>query len=135
MAIKWTPDLSVGVDFIDEQHKIWFEKVDQLFSAGQRGEGREYILKMFDFLDDYTKTHFRDEEQYMESINYPGLEEQKTAHNHFKEELARIRKEYIESGGNLVLLVKTNKMIVDWLVKHISHLDKKIGEFVAARKE
>jgi len=80
MAIKWTPNLSVGVDFIDEQHKIWFEKADQLFSAGQRGEAKEYILQMFDFLEEYTNTHFRDEEEYMASINYPELDAQKKAH-------------------------------------------------------
>lgn len=134
MAIKWTPNLSVGVDFIDEQHKVWFEKADQLFAAGQRGEAKEYILQMFDFLDEYTKTHFRDEEKYMESIKYPGLEAQKKAHAHFEEELVRLRKEYSESGGNLVLLVKTNKMIIDWLTKHISSMDKKIGEYAATLK-
>lgn len=134
MAIKWTPNLSVGVDFIDEQHKTWFEKADQLFSAGQRGEGKEYILQMFDFLDDYTKTHFRDEEKYMESISYPELEAQKKAHAHFVEELVRIRRDFTESGGNLVSLVKANKLILDWLINHISSMDKKIGEYVATRK-
>lgn len=134
MAIIWTSNLTVGVDFIDEQHKIWFEKVDQLFSAGQRGEAKEYIIKMFDFLDEYTKTHFRDEEKYMESIKYPELEAQKKAHAHFEEELVRLRKEYTEAGGNLVLLVKANKMIIDWLTKHISSMDKKIGEYAATLK-
>jgi len=132
MAIKWTPNLSVGVDFIDEQHKIWFEKADQLFSAGQRGEAKEYILQMFDFLEEYTNTHFRDEEEYMASINYPELDAQKKAHAHFRDELTRIRREYTESGGNLVLLVKTNKMIIDWLTRHISSMDKKIGEYAAS---
>jgi len=134
MAIKWTPNLSVGVDFIDEQHKIWFEKADQLFTAGQKGEGKEYILQMFDFLDEYTKTHFRDEERYMDSIKYPEIEAQKKAHAHFEEELVRLRKEFTESGGNLVSLVKINKMIIDWLTKHISLMDKKIGEYVATLK-
>lgn len=134
MAIKWTPDLSVGVDFIDEQHKTWFEKADQLFSAGQRGEAKEYVLQMFDFLDEYTKTHFSDEEKYMKSINYPGLEEQKKAHAHFVEELVRLRREYTESNGSIVTLVKINKMIVDWLIRHISSMDKKIGEYVATLK-
>lgn len=134
MAIKWTPSLSVGVDFIDEQHKIWFDKADQLFSAGQRGEGKEYVLQMLDFLDEYTKTHFRDEEKYMESIKYPELEAQKKAHGHFVEELERLRKDFTESGGNLVLIVKANKMIIEWLTRHISSMDKKIGEYASTLK-
>jgi len=134
MAIKWTPSLSVGVDFIDEQHKGLFEKASELFEAGQKGKGRDYLLQMFDFLDEYTKTHFRDEEKYMESINYPELDAQKKAHAYFEEELSRLRKDFTESGGNLVLMVKANKMIVDWLTKHISSMDKKIGEYAAALK-
>ena len=134
MAIKWTPSLSVGVDFIDEQHKIWFDKADQLFSAGQRGKGKEYVLQMLDFLDEYTKTHFRDEEKYMESIKYPELEAQKKAHDHFVEELERLRKDFTESGGNLVLIVKANKMIIEWLTRHISSMDKKIGEYASTLK-
>jgi hemerythrin-like metal-binding protein len=81
-----------------------------------------------------TKTHFRDEEKYMESIKYPELEAQKKAHAYFEQELAQLRKDYTESGGSLVLLVKANKMIVDWLTKHISSMDKKIGEYAAALK-
>lgn len=74
MAIVWTPALSVGVENIDSQHKIWFEKADQLFEAGKP---ENPVAQMFDFLDDYTKMHFRDEEAYMTKINYPEIDEQK----------------------------------------------------------
>ncbi|NLG89004.1 MAG: hemerythrin family protein [Clostridiaceae bacterium] len=134
MAVKWTPNLSVGVEFIDEQHKGLFEKAAQLFEAGQQGKGKEFLHQMLDFLDEYTKIHFRDEEKYMESINYPDLDAQKKAHAYFEEELTRLRKDFMESGGNLVLMIKANKMIVDWLTKHISSMDKKIGEYAAALK-
>lgn len=129
MAIQWTSNLSVGVDLIDEQHKVWFQKADQLFEAGQKGKGKEFILQMFDFLDEYTKFHFRDEEKYMASIQYPGLADQKRLHAGFIEELMRLRKEYTESGGNIMLIINANKMVINWLTKHISTADKKIGEY------
>ena len=31
---------------------------------------------MFDFLEEYTQQHFRDEEQYMAQIKYPDIEKQ-----------------------------------------------------------
>ncbi|WP_242990313.1 bacteriohemerythrin [Acetobacterium bakii] len=58
MAITWTPDLSVGVEKIDLQHKMLFEKADQLFSAGKNGKSKDFIAQMLDFLGDYTKQHF-----------------------------------------------------------------------------
>lgn len=129
MAIVWTPALSVGVDNIDSQHKIWFEKADQLFEAGKTGKSKEVIAQMFDFLDDYTKQHFKDEEAYMAKINYPEIEEQKKLHKAFIEELAKLKKDYQESGGNITLIINANQMIVNWLTKHISNIDKKIGTY------
>ena len=41
MAVKWTPNLSVGVEHIDEQHKIWFEKANDLFEAGKNRRTRK----------------------------------------------------------------------------------------------
>lgn len=33
--MPWTPNLSVGVSHIDEQHKTWFEHAEKLFEAGK----------------------------------------------------------------------------------------------------
>jgi len=134
MALVWTKNLEVGVELIDEQHKKWFEKAGQLFEAGKSGKSKEYIVQMFDFLDDYTKTHFRDEEKYMLSINYPELSTQKQLHEGFIKKLAELRKTYETDGINITVILNSNQFILDWLTKHISAADKKIGEFVKKQK-
>lgn len=133
MAVTWTKDLTVGVDLIDDQHKTWFSKADQLFEAGNAGKGKEKIVELLGFLDSYTREHFRDEEKYMESIGYPALGAQKAAHANFIAELDKLRASFEQSGGSIVVIIKANKMIVDWLIGHISSMDKKIGEFAASR--
>ena len=130
MAIMWTPDLSVGVDHIDEQHKIWFQKANELFEAGKEGKAKEYINTMLDFLDEYSKKHFKDEEAYMEKIGYPGLDSQKKAHASFVNNLAKLKSDFNESGGNITVIINANKMVLDWLINHIKSMDKKIGEYV-----
>lgn len=129
MAILWNKRLEVGVNLIDEQHKKWFEKADQLFEAGKSGKSKEYIVKMFDFLDDYTRTHFKDEEKYMQSINYPEINVQKQMHADFIKKLSELRKQYETAGANITVIISTNQIILDWLTNHISKVDKKIGEF------
>lgn len=129
MALLWTKNLEVGVDLIDQQHKKWFEKADQLFEAGKSGKSKEYIVKMFDFLDEYTKTHFKDEERYMQSINYPELSAQKQMHEGFIKKLKELRSEYEKDGVNLTVILSSNQFILDWLTKHISQADKKIGQY------
>lgn len=125
MAIMWTPDLSVGVEHIDNQHRTWFEKANELFEAGKAQKAKEYIDQMIDFLEEYTRLHFRDEEAYMEEIGYPGLEEQKRAHAAFVKELAKLKEDYNKSGGNLLVIINANKLVVDWLTNHIRKQDKK----------
>lgn len=127
--MNWTPDLSVGVPLIDEEHKTWFEKADKLFEAGKNHQSKEYVGEMLDFLDDYTKKHFRDEEQYMLSINYPAYNEQKQAHTVFIGNLSKLKKEYSESGSSLLVILNANQLVIGWLTAHIAKMDKKIGEY------
>lgn len=130
MSIQWTPNLSVGVEHIDDQHKVWFEKANGLFEAGKERKAKEYINTMIDFLDEYTKQHFKDEEAYMEEITYPELEAQKRAHASFIKDLTKLKNDYNESGGNILVIINANKMVIDWLTNHIKNMDKKIGEYV-----
>ena len=129
MAIEWTPNLTVGVNSIDDQHKKLFDMANQLFEAGKNNKTKEFISEMLNFLEDYTKKHFKDEEAYMLSINYPALADQKKLHADFIVALDRLKKEYQESGGNIIVILNANQMVVDWLLKHISIEDKKIGVF------
>ncbi len=134
MAIEWTPNLSVGVGSIDQQHKTLFDKANQLFEAGRNKKTKEFSAEMLDFLDDYTRQHFSSEEGYMRSINYPGYDDQKKLHADFVEALVKLKKEYQESGGNILVILNANQMVVDWLLKHISIEDKKIGAYANSLK-
>lgn len=127
--MPWTPNLSVGVDLIDDQHKMWFQKAEKLFDAGKNNQAKEYIGELLNFLQDYTKKHFGDEEKYMLSIHYPGYQEQKQAHTAFIAKLDKLRSEYDASGGNLLVILNANRIVLDWLTQHISNMDKKIGQF------
>ncbi|MCI2105933.1 MAG: bacteriohemerythrin [Intestinimonas sp.] len=132
--MPWTPNLSVGVEIIDAQHKKWFEYADKLFEAGQKHQAKEYLGELLAFLDDYTKKHFKDEENYMLSIHYPEYDAQKKAHAAFIAQLAKLRSDYDTSGGNLMVILNANQMVLDWLTKHISNMDKKIGAFAKSRQ-
>lgn len=134
MAIEWTPNLSVGVDSIDQQHQTLFHKANQLFEAGRNNKTKEFIAEMLEFLDEYTKQHFHSEEVYMKSISYPGYDDQKKLHTDFITSLAKLKKEYQESGGNILVILNANQMVVDWLLKHISIEDKKIGTYANSLK-
>lgn len=132
--MPWTERLSVGIDTIDDQHKMLFEKADQLFEAGKNQKAKEFISELLDFLDEYTKKHFKEEEQYMLRIKYPELENQKKLHKEFIEQLGKLKSDYASSGGNVVVIITANQMVLKWLTNHIGIEDKKIGEYVKSMK-
>ena len=132
--MPWTPNLAVGVELIDNQHKMLFEKAEKLFEAGRNNQSKEYISELLNFLDEYTKKHFAYEEKYMLSIKYPGYAEHKQLHTDFINQLTKLREEYKASGGSLVVIINANKLVLDWLTRHISVMDKKIGDFAKTHK-
>ena len=73
----------------------------------------------------YTIEHFLDEEEYMESIGYEGLEAQKRAHEAFVDKLENIDYDEIENNSQ-EYLQKLLEFLLGWLINHILYTDKKI---------
>ncbi len=83
------------------------------------------IVAIIQKLRNYTKEHFRDEEEYMESIGYEGLEAQKMAHAVFIQKLSEISFEHIDDNQQ-VYLEELMAFLFNWLANHILKSDKRI---------
>ncbi len=59
--MPWNPSLALGAGLIDEQHKKCFKMANQLFEAARNRRTGEYVTRMFQFLENYTKKRFGDE--------------------------------------------------------------------------
>ncbi len=73
---------------------------------------------------------FHDEENLIwrasTTLNFPPRERRIMI---FMAEVAKLKKDYKESGGNILLIINSNQMVIEWLTKHISLMDKKIGVY------
>ena len=47
MSIHWTPELSVGVEEIDNQHKELYRNVDLFFEQIRKGNGNGNLANLF----------------------------------------------------------------------------------------
>ena len=128
--IEWDDSLSVGVDLIDEQHKMLIQRLSDLSGAIEMSQGEVETAKTLDFLVDYTDFHFSTEEKRMMEQNYPGLEEQKQQHAEFKGHLKQLVEDFEEEGPTKALGTSINVFLLNWLVKHIKGVDLKFGEFL-----
>ena len=128
--IQWDESLSIGVNLIDEQHKMLLQRLNDLSVAIEMSHGVEKIVKTLDFMVDYTDFHFSDEEKQMTLHEYPGLEYQQKQHEEFKNKLKQIVEDFEEEGATQDLATSINVFLYNWLVNHIKGVDHKYGEFL-----
>jgi hemerythrin len=130
VAVLWSPEFSVGVSAIDEQHQELFKRIDSLLEACNRGQGRQMVGEVIAFLEDYVKTHFATEEKQMIKYAYSEYLTHRTEHKQFIENFSQLKKKFEETGPGIQLVVLTNKIVVDWLKNHIMTTDTKLGTFL-----
>ena len=126
--IEFTSEYITGIEEIDNQHRRLFEiikKANDLLKKEYTHDKYDEIIEVINELKDYTKQHFADEEAYMESINYNGLEIQQMAHISFIDKLNDIDMLDLEDNQQ-GYLVELMDFLLSWLVYHILKLDKKI---------
>jgi hemerythrin len=125
---EFTDEYLTGIDFVDAEHKELFRIVDKanhLIKSFDEISGYDNIIHILEELTEYTKEHFSDEEEYMESIKYEGLEAQKRAHDSFVSKLENIDLDAIDQNPKEELQ-ELLEFLLGWLINHILYTDKKI---------
>ncbi len=128
--IAWDDSLSVGVDLIDEQHKMLIEKLKDLSNDLRKGHEQDKILKTLGFMIDYTEFHFTAEEKVMAENDYPELEDQQQQHAEFKATLDNILLDLREDGPTDELAKSINVFLLNWLITHIKGTDQRLGTYL-----
>ncbi|MDE7310002.1 MAG: bacteriohemerythrin [Lachnospiraceae bacterium] len=127
---EFTDDYKTGIYLIDKEHKELFriiDKVNRMVHEQITEEDYEEIMNVLGELKAYTEFHFKDEEEYMESIHYEGLAAQKRAHAAFIEKIADIKIEDIEKNPQEYMETLI-EYLLGWLINHILYTDKKIPD-------
>lgn len=125
---EWKDSYNTGIQFIDEQHKKLFfiaENIYKLLQDKDIFDKYDKIIVLIDELKDYTAFHFKNEEDYMQSIKYKKFFTQKVQHDFFIEKLNNIDIYSIDDDQDEYL----RKMLADvssWIIDHILERDTDI---------
>jgi hemerythrin len=128
--ITWTPDLSVGIELIDQQHKMLIKHLNDLSQSLESNQGAAKIATTLNFLIDYTNFHFTAEEKHMAVNGYPELGNHKNQHEEFKKTLADLEEDLEEEGATQLLADSIDTLLVKWLFGHIRTVDVAFGKFL-----
>lgn len=117
---------------MDAQHQRWFTLINRLHDAMLQGRGKEMLDAILFEMIDYTETHFRHEEEMLQSRAYPRLLEHLQKHNAFTARLKEMQSNV--EKGDPVLTFDVMESLKNWLENHILKEDMQYGTFLAATK-
>lgn len=119
--ISWTPAMSVGVEELDADHQRLVSLLNRLGeSAGH--EDPAVIEEVLDDLLTYTTEHFAREEDYMRSVNFPGLAQHMIIHDTLTHKVEQLRIKFF-LGDVDHIGKETLTFLQEWLKRHILQED------------
>lgn len=129
--MEWSPAYSIKVKKFDDQHKKLVELLNQLHDAMRAGEGSAAQIAVLQSLVSYTGTHFKDEEQMLQTNGYPDFARHKGEHDKLVKQVLDLQNR-IQSGSHIPTLSLLS-FLKEWLITHIQGEDKKYGAFLNSK--
>ena len=126
--LKWTTDLSIGIELIDDQHRRIVDYINRLNEARETHD-KAAVGAVLAGLSDYTLSHFGFEEAVMKAARFSGLPQHRRGHERFARQLVEFGHRYAlgeEVAGEV--LDTLNK----WLLNHIKREDHEYMDVVKA---
>lgn len=128
--IKWTDEYSIGIEYIDQDHKKLLHLLNQFSIAYDYAQCEEFEREALEDLVSYTKYHFKREEKLMADYNYPGLIEHKEEHQAMIDTVEDYVKIYNKQGHDS--LKQVTNLLEFWLINHIKESDKQYRDYLQA---
>ena len=118
--LLWNEHYNIGVPIIDKEHKKLLSILNKLFDFGQKEEKSHFAChEAIKYFKDHAIQHFADEETYMASIGYPGLEAHKRIHRDFRQRmLPALEKELEQTDYSAASIHHFLGVCAGWLIGH-----------------
>jgi len=121
----WKNSFSVGIQEIDEEHKVLIDCLDTIMISLNTTSGQYQAVAALEKLTNYSLTHFRVEECLMRLFDYPELEAHQKEHEQFikKIEEFRLKAQSEDISKSMAAY------LMQWLINHIQRVDIKYVNF------
>ena len=129
--IHWTDSLSVGIESIDEQHKILVEIINNLNEAMRNSETDQIISDIFQRMIGYTEIHFAFEENLFDRYGYEGSTAHKAKHVALIDTIQSLQQKLDE--GDARVGIEVMEFLKRWLTDHILKTDRDYAEFLVEK--
>lgn len=125
---EWDQALDVGVEAMNQQHRILIHFMDDVYSKNHENVEKAVLLNSIYAMMDYTRQHFREEENYMQSLGFTGLEAHKRLHLNLLADLTHFIQDF-EHSSHEQISDDFTIFLKFWLSTHIRGVDTRYGQF------
>lgn len=96
----WQDEYNIGVESIDREHQRLFRIINKLFAfSDEEKKNQRTCQESIKFFKSHALKHFADEEAYMASIQYNGMEQHQKLHKGFRENTLPALEQELEQTG------------------------------------
>lgn len=131
-AMPWLQQLTTQSAELNAEHEAVLHKLNDLLRALKSGDATR-ITMACSVMSAEARAHFTKEEELMLAADYPDRAAHIEQHDELMRRLARIRY-VLTSGTGFWSPASELSMLEHWFVPHLSHADRRFGDFVAARR-
>ncbi|BDQ35117.1 bacteriohemerythrin [Pseudodesulfovibrio portus] len=134
----FSPECEVSIPEIDEQHATFFDMIERIGTVADDlyrpldDDAVDEALDIMAEIREHAQAHFGTEEGYMQEVDYPGLDDHRTAHERFLDDIARLEGELL--NGSAVPPIKVRTFLTESCRGHILSMDKPFGQFYNKNK-
>lgn len=132
--IAWGEFLSVGVAEMDDEHRQFIARVNEVNSAIVGVEDKETVARAMRRMLTEAAQHFRHEQMLLAEWNYPEAAEHAAKHAQLMVQFERAMKEFAESDISFVWALK-GLQVKQLLVEHLLKEDVKYRDFLRAQRK
>ncbi len=127
--IRWTNALSVGVPELDQEHRRFVARVNQLNHAILESEDKPAVERLLDLMLMEAAHHFWHEQRLMVQWKYPERAVHAAKHARLTEELDRVMRDFEQADVSFTWAAK-GLHIKQLLVDHLLKEDMKYRDFL-----
>ncbi len=131
VLFQWSESFSIGLQEVDEQHKVLVGLLNELHEAIVHHHGSRAARDVLNRLAEYTRTHFTVEESLMRILNYPEFAQHKQMHEDLLHQVLELQLKL--DSGQAAITFELLHFLKVWLTKHINESDKRFGAFAVAK--
>ncbi len=110
--------MSVGVDSIDNDHKLLLQTINEINDAITEGQASELIGEIVGRLEQYIVEHFAREEVLMHQCKYDDFVRHRRQHQKFINKIPELKDKLLSADSSEVAL-EMSLFLTHWLMNHI----------------